>query len=38
MAMCDGSVQTISYDIDPQTHRYLANRFDGEVIDKGGAL
>jgi prepilin-type N-terminal cleavage/methylation domain-containing protein/prepilin-type processing-associated H-X9-DG protein len=31
MAMCDGSVQGISYDIDPLTHRYLANRLDGEV-------
>jgi prepilin-type N-terminal cleavage/methylation domain-containing protein/prepilin-type processing-associated H-X9-DG protein len=31
MAMCDGSVQTISYDIDSRTHRSLANRFDGEV-------
>jgi prepilin-type N-terminal cleavage/methylation domain-containing protein/prepilin-type processing-associated H-X9-DG protein len=31
MAMCDGSVQSISYDIDPNTHRYLANRLDGET-------
>jgi prepilin-type N-terminal cleavage/methylation domain-containing protein/prepilin-type processing-associated H-X9-DG protein len=31
MAMCDGSVQAISYDIDPLTHRYRANRLDGEV-------
>lgn len=38
MAMCDGSVQTISYDIDPLTHRWLANRFDGEVLNKQGAL
>ena len=38
MAMCDGSVQTISYDIDPLTHRYLANRFDGEAINKDGAF
>src|SRR5262249_29139676 len=29
MAMCDGSVQFISYDIDPDTHRYLAVRNDG---------
>ncbi len=32
MAMCDGSVQTISYDIDPIAHRYMAMRFDGETI------
>ncbi len=30
MAMCDGSVHSISYDIDQYTHRYLANRLDGE--------
>jgi prepilin-type N-terminal cleavage/methylation domain-containing protein/prepilin-type processing-associated H-X9-DG protein len=38
MAMCDGSVQTVSYDIDPLAHRYLASRLDGEVINKNGAL
>lgn len=31
MAMCDGSVQFVSYDIDPTTHRYLAVRNDGET-------
>ena len=31
MAMCDGSVQDISYDIDPDVHRYIANRLDGET-------
>jgi prepilin-type processing-associated H-X9-DG protein len=31
MAMCDGSVSSISYDIDSLAHRNLANRFDGEV-------
>jgi prepilin-type N-terminal cleavage/methylation domain-containing protein/prepilin-type processing-associated H-X9-DG protein len=38
MAFCDGSVQTISYDINATVHRYLANRFDGQVVDKGNAL
>ncbi|MFM7207280.1 MAG: DUF1559 domain-containing protein [Planctomycetaceae bacterium] len=32
MVMCDGSVQTVGYDIDPATHRYQANRFDGQAI------
>jgi prepilin-type N-terminal cleavage/methylation domain-containing protein/prepilin-type processing-associated H-X9-DG protein len=31
MAMCDGSVQTLSYDIDSTAHRWLANRMDGNV-------
>jgi prepilin-type processing-associated H-X9-DG protein len=31
MAMCDGSVQFLSYDIDKTTHRWLANRFDGNI-------
>jgi prepilin-type processing-associated H-X9-DG protein len=31
MAMCDGSVQTISYDIDPFVHHYLAVRNDGQA-------
>jgi prepilin-type N-terminal cleavage/methylation domain-containing protein/prepilin-type processing-associated H-X9-DG protein len=38
MAMCDGSVQTLSYDVDALAHRYLASRLDGEVIQKNGAL
>jgi len=32
MGMCDGSVHGISFDIDPETHRRLANRKDGEVV------
>ena len=31
MAMCDGSVHTISYDIDPNTHRYLGIKNDGNT-------
>jgi hypothetical protein len=33
---CDGSVHSITYDISPLAHRYLANRSDGEVIPAGG--
>jgi prepilin-type N-terminal cleavage/methylation domain-containing protein/prepilin-type processing-associated H-X9-DG protein len=33
MAMCDGSVQSVSYDIDWQVHRDLGNRQDGNVAD-----
>jgi prepilin-type processing-associated H-X9-DG protein len=35
MAMCDGSVQTISYDIDARVHRWQANRMDGQVASGG---
>jgi len=33
MALCDGSVQRISYTIDPEVHRCLGNRMDGFVLD-----
>ncbi|MCH2114225.1 MAG: DUF1559 domain-containing protein [Pirellulales bacterium] len=32
-AMCDGSVQGRSYDIDPLVHKCLANRSDGAVCE-----
>jgi prepilin-type N-terminal cleavage/methylation domain-containing protein len=32
MAMCDGSVHGISFDIDPTIHGRLGNRKDGEVV------
>ncbi|MBN1852310.1 MAG: DUF1559 domain-containing protein [Pirellulales bacterium] len=30
---CDGSVHTISFDIDPLIHHYLGNRRDGQVFE-----
>jgi prepilin-type processing-associated H-X9-DG protein len=33
MAMCDGSVQSLSYDVDPFVHHYLAVRNDGQVAE-----
>ena len=30
---CDGSVHFLSYDMDPQVHKWLGNREDGEAID-----
>lgn len=32
MSLCDGSVRSISYDIDDDAHRFYANRQDGEII------
>ena len=36
MAMCDGSVNAVSYTIDLETNRRLANRKDGFTIDGKG--
>ena len=33
MAFCDGSVRSISYSIDPDTHRWLGTRAGSEPID-----
>jgi prepilin-type processing-associated H-X9-DG protein len=32
VAMCDGSVQAISYEISATVHLYLGSRADGEVV------
>lgn len=32
-ALCDGSVRTLSHNIDANVHRYLGNRSDGQVVD-----
>ena len=36
MAMCDGSVRAIGYNIDSKTHQHLANRQDGQTVDASG--
>jgi hypothetical protein len=36
--MCDGSVQSVSYSIDPQIHEYLANREDGAAVSLSAGL
>lgn len=36
MAMCDGSVHSLSYDIDIEIHRRLGNRLDGEAVSLDG--
>jgi len=32
MVYCDGSVRTVSYDVDPYVHSYSASRLDGQAI------
>jgi prepilin-type processing-associated H-X9-DG protein len=34
--LCDGSVQTVSYDVDMEIHRRLGNRQDGKPVDPTG--
>ena len=36
MSFCDGSVHSISYDIDSNAHRSLAHRFDGGIAQVEG--
>lgn len=36
MAMCDGSVHFLGYDVDPTLHSRLANRMDGNVASLEG--
>jgi hypothetical protein len=35
-ALCDGSVRSLSYDIDLNVHRHLANRSDGQTTPDSG--
>ena len=34
MAFCDGSVSSISFDVDPEVHRTHGHRADGVVVDR----
>ena len=36
MVMCDGSVHSVDYAIDPMLHMYLSNREDGQVAKLAG--
>jgi prepilin-type N-terminal cleavage/methylation domain-containing protein len=36
VSFCDSSVHSVTYDIDPDLHRRLGNRSDGELVDKSG--
>lgn len=38
MAMCDGSVHSYGYDIDPEVHRRMGNRMDGEPVGPGASF
>jgi type II secretory pathway pseudopilin PulG len=33
VSFCDGSVRELSFDIDPNIHRFLGDRADGQAID-----
>jgi prepilin-type processing-associated H-X9-DG protein len=35
VAFCDGSVRSLSYDINPEVYRRLGNRKDGQTISAG---
>jgi hypothetical protein len=36
MAFVDGSIRAVSYEISPELHRCLGNRYDGEEMDLSG--